>query len=49
MARVYKNVFFPDDLGSRNPVFHKKIAEMCYLYRRTGPKVYFLGRYSKMA
>ena len=27
-----------DDLGSRSPVFQKQIAEMCYLYRITGPK-----------
>ena len=43
MAPSLQNVFFrnqdwhSDDLGSqRTPYFRNKIAEMCYLYRRTG-------------
>ena len=42
MARVYKKLFFeinvdiPTIWGIRTPFFKTKIAEMCYVYRRTG-------------
>ena len=49
MTRAYKNVIFrnknrdSDGFGLRNPVIQEKIAEMCYLYRRTRPGMYITG------
>ena len=41
MARVYKTFFFELNIGiptisGQGPFRNKIIAEMCYLYRRTG-------------
>ena len=44
MARVYKTFFFEIKIGIQTvwgqgaPSFRNKIAEMCYLYRRTGQR-----------
>ena len=45
MARVPKTFFYRNqDWGQGTPSFTKKqIAEMCYLYRRTGHNIFASG------